>query len=401
MIRHLAVDLTQPPARGFAQSGIRVANERAVLTLIALQPGSSNADLARQSGLGPQTTSRIVADLEARDLVKRGDVLRGRRGQPATPLFINPDGAYVIGVEIGWRSLEVVLISLAGQTLASISHSYCYPDADSLLDEVAAEVSALRAGLTAQQAARLVGIGVASPGTIDRGIVFLGAPPEQVERWHGLDIAARLSAMTGLDVDRINDGSAACWSEWLALPMPWPASFACFHVGTYVSAGIISNGSLWEGRDGDAANLGAIIVPDALGQPATVQQVASMLALQRRLEAVGIALPTGNPLNWDWTALRPVADAWLDDAGRALAIAVISSRAIVDFDQTLVDSVMPRALVARLVAHVNHHLALLPGGNRAPPVIMGGLGGSAAARGASQIALFRRFFSREWKLFAT
>ena len=74
-----------PTARGFAQSGVRIANERAVMTLIGLNPGVSNAELARLTGLGPQTTSRIVTDLEARELVLRGEVLRGRRGHPALP----------------------------------------------------------------------------------------------------------------------------------------------------------------------------------------------------------------------------------------------------------------------------------------------------------------------------
>lgn len=113
------VDGAEPVARGFAQSGVRLANERAVLTLIALNPGASNAVLARLSGLGPQTTSRILSDLEARALVLRGEVLRGRRGQPATPLYINPEAAYVIGVEIGWRHFEVLLLAMTGNTLTS------------------------------------------------------------------------------------------------------------------------------------------------------------------------------------------------------------------------------------------------------------------------------------------
>ena len=101
------------------QAGVRIANERAVLTLITITPGSSNADLARRSGLGPQTTSRIISDLEERGLIVRGQVLRGRRGQPATPLFLNPQGAYSIGVEIGWRHLHVALVNLTGNVLAS------------------------------------------------------------------------------------------------------------------------------------------------------------------------------------------------------------------------------------------------------------------------------------------
>lgn len=401
MQTNFAVDANQPQARGFAQSGVRVANERAVLTLIVLRPGSSNADLARLSGLGAQTTSRIVSELEARDLIKRGEVLRGRRGQPATPLFINPEGAFVIGVEIGWSSLEVVLLSLSGQILVRTSRSHAYPNVDAVLAAVAGEIATLRSGMTPWQRERLIGIGLASPGCIGSGVAALGAPPEQVERWGGIDLAERVASVTGLDVERFNNGSAACWGEWLALPMPWPATFACLHVGTYLGTGITSNGNLWDGRAGGSADLGAIIVSDAEGRPARVQDVASLLALQRRLEATGRSLPAGSPATWDWAALGPVADLWLDDAARALAIAILGTCALIDLDLTVIDGVMPKDVVARLVERVRHHLSVLPSSGANPTVTSGALGSAAAASGVGQLLLFRRYFSRAWNMFAT
>lgn len=402
MQKKIAVDGLEPLGRGFAQAGVRIANERAVLTLIGLNPGSSNADLARLSGLGPQTTSRIVADLEVRELVRRGDVLRGRRGQPATPLFLDPDGAYVIGVEVGWRHFEVLLFAMSGQTLARVRRSYDYPDIATIFAEVSAEVATIRAGMTARQADRLVGIGVASPSHFERHLARLGAPAEQVALWRDVDVAARVASATGLEVEWFNDGNAACWSEFIARPVPRPNGLAYFQVGTLVGAGIAIDGSLWEGRTGNAANLGAILVSDAQGTPTYVHSVASILALQQRLEAAGKSLPPGNPMNWDWDALEPVADAWLDDAGLALAVAVVNTRAVMEVDVTVIDGVMPRPVVQRLLDRVNHHLSELPAfGSDRPEVSIGHLGGSAAATGAAQLVLFRRFFSRAWRLFAT
>ena len=71
--------------RGLQHQGLRRANERAVLTVIGFNPGVSNADIARLSGLAPQTVSAILTDLDGMGLIARGEVLRGRRGQPATP----------------------------------------------------------------------------------------------------------------------------------------------------------------------------------------------------------------------------------------------------------------------------------------------------------------------------
>lgn len=391
-----------PAARGFAQSGVRIANERAVMTLIGLNPGVSNAELARLTGLGPQTTSRIVTDLEARELVLRGEVLRGRRGQPATPLFLNPDGAFAIGIEIGWRHFEVLLFGMGGTTLASVRRAYAWPDFRTVFAAVAAEVATLRAGMNEMQASRLAGIGLASPSHIERHLARVGAPAEQVDLWRGVDLAGELGRVLGEPVVWFNDGNAACWAEFIARPAPRPLALAYFQVGTLVGAGIAIDGLLWEGRTGNAANLGAILVPDAAGVPSYVHTIASILALQQRLEAQGGALPPGEPAAWDWAALGPQVDTWLDDAGRALANAVLNTRAVMELDVAVIDGVMPRPLVQRLLERVEHHIAAMPcfGADR-PEVAMGRMGNAAAATGAAQLLLFHCFFSRAWNIFAT
>lgn len=395
-------DALEPISRGVAQSGVRIANERAVLTLIALNPGSSNADLSRLSGLGPQTTSRIVADLEARGLVNRGQVLRGRRGQPATPLYLNPHGAFSIGVEIGWQHFEVLLFDVSGKVLASVRRSYAWPSATTVFVDVAADVATILSGLTPLQRGRLAGIGIASPTNLERYIEQLGAPSEQVELWRGLDVAAQISHHTGLTAEWINDGNAACWSELIARPVPRPADFTYLQVGTFLGGGIVSNGELWNGPRGDTANLGGIMVSDADGRPCFLYTIASLQGLQSRLAQAGQSLPAGSPLNWDWPALEPVAGQWLDDAGLALAKALVSMRAIIDFDTAVIDGVLPRAVATRLVRHVRHHTSALPSLSVERPFIdMGTIGASAAAVGAAQRVLFSRFFSRAWNLFAT
>src|SRR6218665_2012319 len=98
--------------RGLQHQGLRRANERAVLSVVGFNPGVSNADIARLSGLAPQTVSAILAEIDRAGLITRGEVLRGRRGQPATPIFLKADGAFSIGVEIGWRHLDVLLLNL-------------------------------------------------------------------------------------------------------------------------------------------------------------------------------------------------------------------------------------------------------------------------------------------------
>ena len=391
-----------PLGRGMPQAGVRIANERAVLSLIGLMPGPSNADIARRSGLGPQTTSRIISELEERGLILRGQLLRGRRGQPATPLFINPDGAYSIGIEIGWRHIQVTLINLTAKVLFHERRVYEYPDATTVFAEIAVKVAGLVAGLTPQQRSRFAGIGVASPTAMGRNIEMFVNHPEQRALWEAIDIAHRVAADTGLPTEWFNDGSAACWAEIIALPDPRPTGFAYFHVGAYIGAGIVADGRLWEGPTGNAANLGGIMVSDRHGAPSFVHHVASISAFERWLRQAGATPPLGSAQDWNWDALEPHATAWLDDAGRALAQAAMTTQAMVELDGVGIDGSMPRPVLERLLERVQHHLALLPVlRSGRPTVAIGHLGALAAVNGAAFLPLYKRYFSRAWNHLGT
>ena len=136
---------------------MRAANRRAVLTTITFSPGISNADISRRTGLAPQTASAIVSELEADDLVYRGEVLRGRRGQPATPLFLNYDSAYAFGVEVGWRHLDILLINLGSRHIDRYRRDYAYPDAATIVDELAGNIAAMMERLDAPKRHRVAG----------------------------------------------------------------------------------------------------------------------------------------------------------------------------------------------------------------------------------------------------
>ncbi len=393
-------DVFEPIVRGITQTGVRLANERAVLTLIAGIPGVSNADIARRSGLGPQTTARILADLEARDLIIRGEVLRGRRGQPATPYRLNPQGGYSIGVEIGWQHFEVLLQNIAGQPVAATRRCYPFPDPHTVFAEIAADIETLLVGLTAAQQERFAGIGVASPGNFGPLLELLGAPETMRAQWAGIDIGARLADQTGLPTLWVNDGSAAAWREITAQPTPRPKGVAGFFVGTFVGGGVVSGGTLLEGPYGNAADLGAIIVHDRAGRPAYLHLIASLHALSLRITDAGGETPTGPARKWNWAAIEPHVAAWLDDAGHALAQAVLTTTAVAEIDLATINGDLPEPILGRLLESTGAHLADLPILLAHRPRLARGLAGpSASVVGAAQLLLFRRHFSRAWDLF--
>ena len=382
-------------------SGLRINNERAVLTAIATNPGHSAAEVARVTGLGAQSVSRIVVELEATGLVRRGEARRGQRGQPATPLYVDPNGVFVVGCEIGWRHYHILIRNFTGQVLGEHRRDYAYPDVDVVIAEVGS-LARLLVGLVPQEfRGRVIGMGLAMPSGIGRNIDLVGGSPEQAERWRTLDVVAAAEAASGLKVFTFNDGNVACWAELAALPPPRPANMAYFQVGTFVGAGLIAEGRLWEGPTGNSANLGSMLVNDRNGREEFVHLIASLYALERRIAAAGLPVPTGNPQHWPWEDLEPVVSQWLDDAAKALATVIANTHAVVEFSVALLDGDMPRGVVERLVKRVNEYSEALPilTSDR-PRIEIGRLGGSAAARGAALKPIYRRYYSRDPKDFS-
>jgi predicted NBD/HSP70 family sugar kinase len=381
--------------RGLQHQGLRRTNARAVLTVIGFNPGVSNADIARQSGLAPQTVSAILADLDSAGLVMRGEVLRGRRGQPATPIFLNPEGAFAIGVEIGWRHMEVLLVNLNGDVLQRQRRNHDFPDASSIVEAITSMMAAVLVPLTEQQRGRLTNIGVALPTNIADNLGLVGAPVTQRGLWHALDLAGELRRRTGLEVNLFNDGNAACWAELIAFPRPRPADFIYFLISHYIAAGIVGEGQLWEGPSGNSANLGSMLVSDAQGRPQAAHFTASVAALRARLAAAGFETGTAEFAHWDWGRFGPVLERWLADSAKALAKVVFNTTTVIETRLVVIDSILPASILAQLVERLVAELRLLPTVPYVPPqVLQGHRGALAPALGAAGLTLYRRYFSR-------
>ena len=99
---------------GLNAISVRSYNERLVLSLLLQNHGISRMEIGERSGLSAQTVSVIVRSLEQAGLVSKGEAQRGRVGPPTIPLSLNPEGAFSVGISIGYHRTEVVLIDFVG-----------------------------------------------------------------------------------------------------------------------------------------------------------------------------------------------------------------------------------------------------------------------------------------------
>ena len=100
--------------RGTNQSGMRDYNERLVLSLVRRHGSLAKTEIARLTKLSAQTVSVIMRELEEEGLLLRNEPVRGKIGQPSIPMSLDPEGAFFLGLKIGRRSAELVLIDFLG-----------------------------------------------------------------------------------------------------------------------------------------------------------------------------------------------------------------------------------------------------------------------------------------------
>ncbi len=384
------IDLFNFGSRGLQHHGLRRANERAVLTVIGFNPGLSNAEIARMSGLAPQTVSAILNDIEAIGLIQRGEVLRGRRGQPATPIFLRAEGSFGIGVELSWRHADIVAINLHAKALAHRHLAYERPDFKALPRQIADAIADIVRDWPVAKREHLTDIGIGLPSTIDEDRV-----PEDFNTISALRMAfaSELESLTGLPVSLYNDGNAACWAELIARPPPRPETFIYLLVSTYLGAGLIGEGRLWQGPSGYSADLGAMLVAQTDSGPLPANAFASVTALVDRAMDAGISLEAGKIATWDWTVIEPVLQPWLRDSARALALVIYNANAVLEGGLAVIDTILPSEITNRLTHMVIEEFDLLPA-RRKVEIVPGTIGKLAPAMGAAELPLYHRYFSR-------
>ena len=196
--------------RGTNQSGMRDYNERLTLSLVRRHGSLSKTEIARLTKLSAQTVSVIMRELEDEGLLLRNEPIRGKIGQPSIPMSLNPEGAFFLGLKIGRRSAELVLIDFLGSVRAMLQLSYRYPTPRETVEFVSRRHQAhpRRADAGAGRAHRRARHRHAVRA-VELGRRRRGAPREVMEHWRNRDIRADIQAQVtfpGLSAERRDIG---------------------------------------------------------------------------------------------------------------------------------------------------------------------------------------------------
>ena len=383
-------------SRGTNQAGVRIYNERLVLSLVRRHGALSKVDIARLTGLSAQTTTVIAKRLEADGLLARQEPKRGRVGQPAVPFALDPEGAFSFGLKIGRKSSDLVLIDFCARIRAKLSQAHPYPTPAAIADLVSRGTQQMMAGLSPAQRARVAGLGIAAPFELWNWETEVGAPRAVMDQWRSFDIRAEIGMRVPMPVYLCNDATSACAAE-LFCGEGWRVrDFLYVFIGSFVGGGVVLEGNLFPGRRGNAGAIGSMPVmragPDGVVARQQLIRGASLFCLEDKLRAQGGDSSRLWRNTADWGDLGPALGEWIEEAASDLAQTIVAANAVADFEAAIIDGAMPASVRARIVAATIRHKGDLDLQGLVPVAVhAGSIGPDARAVGGAALPFLAQF----------
>ncbi|MFK7992740.1 MAG: ROK family transcriptional regulator [Granulosicoccus sp.] len=379
-------------------SRVRAHNERLVLSLIRDQ-ALSRAEIARRTGLSAQTITLITRDLTSEGLLDAGKPVKGKVGQPSVPLTLNPNGAFFMGLKLGRRSADLIVMNFVGDIVLKSQEHYRYPTPNLIADFMRREIPALTEKMGEPSAKRLRGIGIAMPFELWDWNEKLNAPKHLMEGWRDFSLEDALSDVCDLPILIENDATAACGAELtFGRGCQYP-DFAYFFIGYFIGGGLALNGSVFRGQSGNAGAFGSLPVVDS-SAPSGISQLIDTASIQLfENDTLTASDLDSEYISHDATVWHTDSDQlqqWLDKLAESLAMAIVSVNSIVDVGVIVIDGGFPISIKERIVSMTRLALDKFDTkGIRSPEIITGLIGPEARALGAARLPLFSRFLLDE------
>ncbi|HAZ76486.1 MAG TPA: transcriptional regulator, partial [Enterobacteriaceae bacterium] len=251
---------------GQAQIGnvdlVKQLNSAAVYRLIDQLGPISRIQIAEQSQLAPASVTKITRQLIERGLIKEVDQQASTGGRRAISIITETRNFNAIGVRLGRHDTTLTLYDLSSKVLAE--EHYPLPERTqetlehALLNTIATFID------TCQRKTReLIAISVILPGLVDpESGVIRYMPHIQVENWglvSALEKRFKVTCFVGHDIR-----SLALAEHYFGASRDCADSILVrLHRGT--GAGIIANGHIFLGSNGNVGEIGHIQV-DPLGE---------------------------------------------------------------------------------------------------------------------------------------
>ncbi len=225
----------------------RRVNRQRLLEAVRHAGPISRADLAKTIGLSPPTVSALVEDLvQEVGLLREVGMGTSKGGRPPIMLQFNAEYGYLVGVDVGSRTLRVALTDLQGRVLARHQEATSAASGAAILDQIYAGVDQVFRHARRDRS-KLYAVGIGAPGMTDvqsgRVIRAVNLPG-----WVDLPLQELTEARLGAAVRVDNDANMAALGErWRGCARQMD-DFVFIALGAGVGAGVVVGGRLHRGH---------------------------------------------------------------------------------------------------------------------------------------------------------
>ncbi|MGF7152093.1 putative NBD/HSP70 family sugar kinase [Sphingomonas zeicaulis] len=354
--------------------GIRRYNERLILATVRRLNGASKADLSRITGLSPQAAVRIVESLAEEGRLIVAGKRTGGIGQPSIIYRINADSGCTIGVEIGRDRLVCTMLDFDGRIITSESTNTPFPSPASAVEYIKAFSRKSMRRLDKQQRDGFLGYGVAMPWFIGEWREEAGIASQQAADWANPGLEAFFQHELAGTVIFENDGNAGALAELMSGTGAGLTNFLYIHIGNFVGGGLILNGEIKRGKNGNAGALASMPVPGSGGIDFLLHS-ASLYNLPG----------SGNQTEAAW-------NGWMTRCTDALVFTIIGANSLLDLDAVVIGGTLSQERLASMQTLIHEKIRrVAPEDFFCPELRIGENCGSAPAIGAALLPLFSTY----------
>lgn len=250
-------------ATGLNSVSVRSYNERLLLSLLLQNDGITRLEIGEKTGLSAQTISVLLRSLEQEGLVSKGKAQReqGRVGPPTIPVALNPEGAYSVGICIGHKNTEIVLVNFVGEVGFHATLPNPSPSQNSNHPEFLETIQKAIAMLPKGTYDRLAGVGLALPESGS----LMGGEEQAIEQKYAA-LQHEIESEIGFPVFVQNDITATAGGESMfgvAKPL---TDYLFFYLGAELHTRLVLNHQIYNGNSALSFDVGILSLEQALQQ---------------------------------------------------------------------------------------------------------------------------------------
>ncbi|WP_299074047.1 ROK family transcriptional regulator [uncultured Paraglaciecola sp.] len=362
------------------------AGEAGILGILLRDKSATQADLTNALTFSQQSVSRMLSALDNKGMIKKSSLKNtGARGQPSATFSLNSHYAYSVGISLKADGLCLVLSDFSGETLDTLVPIVSDMGRNKIVTSVKESIDILLANNGVDKT-NLFGVGLSTSG-FHTGINEASYnTPESLQDFALINLEELFGKELGLPVWSENDGNAATIAENYCGVGNQVQSFAYFYFATGLGGGVVANGKLFRGVNGNAGEFRAILPIDDMPPP-------TMENLRLHLNSLGSHFNSVEALVDNYDDHLEGVGSWIKEVLPSLSLMVSATAAVLDTELLVFGGVVPGKLKTRMITQLQFFDINRRGIRRkTAEVVASEVKGDAAAIGASFLPFINKFY---------